>query len=70
MNSFCNTVCTCMVLQIKFVVLVNKSPDTSAAVLVVTVGEVRLRLFPNYYFWIQNTTDPQGSVQQQHFLTN
>ena len=60
-----------MVLQIKFVVLVNKSTDTSAAVLVVTVvGEVRLRLFPNYYFWIQNTTDPQGSVQQQHFLTN
>ena len=26
MNSFCNTVCPCVVLEIKFVVFVNKSP--------------------------------------------
>ena len=38
--------------------------------LVVTVGELRLRLFPSYYFWIQNKTDPQGGIQEQHFLTN
>ena len=38
--------------------------------LVVTVGELRLRLFPSYYFWIQNTTGPQGGVHEQHFLTN
>ena len=38
--------------------------------LVVAVGEVRLRLFPKNYFWIQNTTDSQGGVQEQHFFTN
>ena len=28
--------------------------------LVATVGEARMRLFPNYFFGIQNTLDPEG----------
>ena len=34
------------------------------------VGEVRMRLFPNYLFVIQNTADTQGGDQQQRLLSN
>ena len=35
-----------------------------------TVGEARMRLFPNYFFVIQNTADTQGGAQQQRLLSN
>ena len=38
--------------------------------LVATVGEARMRLFPNYFFWNQTMADAQGGTQHQHLLTN